>query len=275
MQGEALAGGPAGRPPVAVDGTCRGLPPLTPRRALFGSFYRGPRVDSPEQWLADAGIDPATLRPLADLGRGRTVFLVSVPVKDAMDAWERLRRFTARSGFFPVILGQDDFGDEPEYDGQTPAGADADLAQAALLDVDQWLAERRADQEAEAEELEISLPTRDFPGDWDAKAAAKRPGPQFLFPKHLAKQSKTAAPRFGPQPQRLRRAGDARLRRLQRLPRPRRAVRRPAALAGALRRTARLPPRRHARTEDHPPPRGPRRGDGTSPGSNTSTAPTW
>ena len=150
-------------------------------------------MDSPDPWLADAGIDPATLRPLADLGKGRTVYLVSVPVKDALDAWERLRRFTARSGYFPVILGQDDFGDEPEYDGQTPAGADADLAQAALLDVDQWLAERRADQEAEAEEAEVSLPTRDFPGDWDAKAAAKRPGPQFLFPKHLAKQSKTAA----------------------------------------------------------------------------------
>ena len=149
-------------------------------------------MDSPEQWLADADVDPATLRPLVDLGKGRIAYLVSVPVKDAVEAWERLRRFTARSGYFPCVLGQDDFGDEPEFDAQTPAGADADLAQAALLDVDQWLAERRADQEAEAEEAEISLPTRDNTGDWDAKIAKKRAA-QFAFPKELAKLGKTAA----------------------------------------------------------------------------------
>ena len=106
-------------------------------------------ADDVRDLLTQAKVDPATLRPLLDLASNGTVYVVGVPGKDAVAAWERLRLMTSRSGFYPVIVGEDDFGDEPEYDDQTPAQAEADLTAAAVLDTDGWLAERLVDHEAE------------------------------------------------------------------------------------------------------------------------------
>ena len=134
------------------------------------------------QALSDAGIDPSTVEPLHE-GLPEPIFRVTVDGAKAVEVWRQLRDQVEGTGYWPVIMGDendyekcewilDDVAQEVAATGKS--GIDEALEAARALDVSAWFAAREVEQAAYGD-------LEDLTGEWPQGTHAQD---TFAIPMH-------------------------------------------------------------------------------------------